>query len=139
MTDLPQNLPAEATAWLARKQGMFINGELVQAEAGETAAIQDPGRDVTLTEVPKGTATDVDRAVAAARAAFETGPWRRMKPNERSKLIWRLRTELEIHLHGMVPPRHDPRHLRTSVYSGQSTFSWKRLAREDRARDALPR
>ncbi|MBK5932409.1 hypothetical protein CCR78_00110 [Rhodovulum imhoffii] len=49
----------------------------------------------------------------------------------------RLRTELEIHLHGMVPPRHDPRHLRTSVYSGQSTFSWKRLAREDRARDAF--
>ena len=49
----------------------------------------------------------------------------------------RLRTELEIHLHGMVPPRQDPRHLRTSVYSGQSTFSWKRLAREDRARDAF--
>ncbi|MCL7466275.1 aldehyde dehydrogenase family protein [Phaeovulum sp. NW3] len=98
MTDLPQNLPAEATAWLARKQGMFINGELVQAEAGETAAIQDPGRDVTLTEVPKGTATDVDRAVAAARAAFETGPWRRMKPNERSKLIWRLAEALEARI-----------------------------------------
>lgn len=49
----------------------------------------------------------------------------------------RLRTELEIHLHGMVPPRHDPRHLRTSVYSAQCTFFWRWLAREDRARDAF--
>lgn len=49
----------------------------------------------------------------------------------------RLRTELEIHLHGMVPPQRDPRHLRTSVYAGLSTFAWKRLARDDRARDAF--
>jgi len=51
--------------------------------------------------------------------------------------IDRLRTEMEIHLHGMVPPRRDPRHLRTSVYSGLSSFGWKRLGREDRARDAF--
>lgn len=49
----------------------------------------------------------------------------------------RLRTELEIHLYGMVPPQRDPRHLRTSVYGGLSSFAWNRLARDDRARDAF--
>lgn len=49
----------------------------------------------------------------------------------------RLRTEMEVHLHGMVEPRRDPRHLRTSVYSGLNSFAWKRLARDDRARDAF--
>lgn len=49
----------------------------------------------------------------------------------------RLRTELEIHLYGMVAPQRDPRHLRTSVYGGLSSLTWKRPAHVDRARDAF--
>jgi len=48
-----------------------------------------------------------------------------------------LRTELEIHLHEMVPPRSDPRHLRTSVYSGVHSFTPTLPARNRRARDAF--
>ncbi len=43
-----------------------------------------------MTRVAHGEAADVNKAVAAARAAFETGPWRRMTPSERGKVVWRI-------------------------------------------------
>ena len=49
----------------------------------------------------------------------------------------RLRTELEIHLYGMVSPRSDPRHLRASVYSGMNQFASRLPARGAHARDAF--
>lgn len=51
----------------------------------------DPATEQVLTTVPLGGVADVDRAVRAARAAFEPGsPWRRLSPSQRGRLIHRL-------------------------------------------------
>jgi phenylacetaldehyde dehydrogenase len=42
------------------------------------------------TRVAEGDAEDVDRAVRAARAAFDDGPWSRMTPSERSRIVWKI-------------------------------------------------
>ena len=46
----------------------------------------------------EGTHPDVDRAVSAARKAFEDGPWRKLTASERGRLIWKLADLLETHL-----------------------------------------
>lgn len=84
-------------SFLSRTLGHFVDGAMTPGTGAATSVIRDPGRGVQVAEVPQGTATDVDRAVAAARAAFETGPWRRMKPNERTKVIWKFADLLEAH------------------------------------------
>jgi acyl-CoA reductase-like NAD-dependent aldehyde dehydrogenase len=72
-------------------QKMLIGGEWVGAISGRTLPVCDPADGRLIVEVPDGDAADVDRAVAAAHAAFAPdGPWRSMTPQERGKLIWRL-------------------------------------------------
>jgi acyl-CoA reductase-like NAD-dependent aldehyde dehydrogenase len=74
---------------------MFINGSWVDAQSGATLRSMDPftGRD--WAEVPNGDASDVERAVSAARHAFDEGPWPRMTGVERARLMRRLATLLE--------------------------------------------
>lgn len=83
--------------FLNRKPGMFIGGDHVPAQSGLTRPIYDPGRGKELVQVADGNAEDVDRAVAAARAAFDTGPWRQMKPNQRAIVLWRFADLIEEH------------------------------------------
>ncbi len=60
------------------------------AASGETLATLDPATGTELARVPAGGAEDVDAAVAAARHAFEEGPWSRLSPSRRCRLLWRL-------------------------------------------------
>ncbi|ELB87248.1 NAD-dependent aldehyde dehydrogenase [Rhodococcus wratislaviensis IFP 2016] len=69
---------------------LLIGGEWVDAASGKTFATTDPATGATLTEVAHGQAEDIDRAVRAARKAFDTGPWPEMKPNQRERLLWRV-------------------------------------------------
>jgi phenylacetaldehyde dehydrogenase len=69
---------------------LLIGGEWVEAASSRTFATHDPATGNALTEVAYGQAEDVDRAVRAARRAFDDGPWPSMKPNERERLIWRV-------------------------------------------------
>jgi betaine-aldehyde dehydrogenase len=69
----------------ARRHQMFINGDWTDAASGETAEVINPATEETIAEVPKGDAADVDRAVAAAREAFET--WSVSTPQDRSKAL----------------------------------------------------
>jgi phenylacetaldehyde dehydrogenase len=69
---------------------MFIGGQWVEAASGKTFATPDPATGETLANVAEGDAEDVDRAVLAARAAFDDGPWSRMTPSDRGRLIWRI-------------------------------------------------
>ena len=69
-------------------QKMLIGGERVGAISGRTLPVYDPADGQVIVEVPDDDAADVDRAVAAAGAAFAPdGPWRSMTPQERGKLI----------------------------------------------------
>ncbi len=54
---------------------MFINGERRPSESGKTMAVINPATEEPLAHIPAGTPADVDRAVAAAKAAFDTEVW----------------------------------------------------------------
>jgi len=81
-----------------RSQRMLIDGKWVEAASGKTFATVDPATETVLANVPAGDTEDVDRAVKAARRAFEGGPWRRMTPSERGRVIWKLADLIEAHL-----------------------------------------
>ncbi|WP_231578048.1 aldehyde dehydrogenase family protein [Thermorudis peleae] len=72
---------------------LLIDGKLVPSSSGETFEIYNPATNEVIGRVAKATREDVDRAVRAARRAFDEGPWGRMTPNERAK---RLRRVAEI-------------------------------------------
>ncbi|WP_159993456.1 aldehyde dehydrogenase family protein [Roseomonas sp. 18066] len=76
---------------------LFIDGQWVEAASGKTFATHNPATGEQLAEVAEGDAEDIDRAVAAARRAFE-GPWSRFKPAERQALLLRLADLVEAHI-----------------------------------------
>jgi phenylacetaldehyde dehydrogenase len=69
---------------------LFINGQWVDAASGKTFETPNPATGETLARIAEGGAEDIDRAVRAARRAFEEGPWSRMTPSERGRVIWRI-------------------------------------------------
>jgi phenylacetaldehyde dehydrogenase len=69
---------------------LFINGQWTDAASGNTFETPNPATGETLARVAEGDAEDIDRAVRAARAAFDDGPWGRMTPSERGRIIWRI-------------------------------------------------
>jgi phenylacetaldehyde dehydrogenase len=69
---------------------LFINGQWTDAASGRTFETPNPATGTTLASVAEGDAEDIDRAVQAARAAFDDGPWSRMTPSERGRIIWRI-------------------------------------------------
>jgi len=91
-------LGAAAKLFLAKAPKMLIDGKWVDAISGETFPVEDPSTEEVITHVPAGNKLDVDRAVEAARRALESGPWGRLSPGDRSKLIWRLGDLLEKHV-----------------------------------------
>lgn len=94
---LHPKLGAAARAFLAQPHHLLINGKWVAAKSGKTLATFDPGTGNEIAQVAEADAVDVDAAVAAAREAFERGPWKRITPHERSKLMWKLADLIEIH------------------------------------------
>lgn len=77
---------------------MLINGQWVEAASGQTFPTHDPATGEIICEVAAGGKEDIDRAVKAARAAFESGPWRTMTPSDRGRLLWKLADLLEQNL-----------------------------------------
>jgi len=76
--------------FIATKRQLFIDGEWVDAASGQTFETPNPATGETLATVAEGDAEDIERAVRAARRAFEDGPWARMTPSDRGRLIWRI-------------------------------------------------
>jgi phenylacetaldehyde dehydrogenase len=88
-------LGGAAAAFLGGKHQLLIGGRWVDACSGKTFDTFDPGTGCVIAQVAQGDAADIDAAVAAARAAFETGPWSRMSGSDRAKLMWRLAELIE--------------------------------------------
>lgn len=86
----PAVSPAKATQFLSAPKKNLIDGKWVDAGSGETFAVYDPSNGETIARVPDSGAEDIDRAVRAARRAFESGPWPKMTPSDRGRLIWRI-------------------------------------------------
>src|ERR1022692_2546507 len=75
---------------IAAPRQLFINGQWVDAASGQTFDTPNPATVETLASVAEGGAEDIDRAVRAARTAFDDGPWSRMTPSERGRILWRI-------------------------------------------------
>ncbi len=97
ITTSQSRLGPAARDFLARRHRLLIDGQWVEARSGKRFAVFDPANGQQIAEVAEGGAADVDAAVKAARRAFEDGPWARMKPTERGKLVWKLGDLLEAH------------------------------------------
>jgi phenylacetaldehyde dehydrogenase len=84
--------------FIGKPRRMLIGGKWTEAASGKTFSTPNPATGDVLAEVAEGDREDIDKAVKAARKAFESGPWRRMTPSERGRLIWKLADLIEAHL-----------------------------------------
>ncbi|KAM5566746.1 aldehyde dehydrogenase family 2 member B7, mitochondrial [Rosa sericea] len=76
---------------------LLINGQFVDAASGKTFPTLDPRSGDVIAHVAEGDAEDVNRAVAAARKAFDEGPWPKMTAYERSRVLFRFADLIEKH------------------------------------------
>ncbi|MCX8049957.1 MAG: aldehyde dehydrogenase family protein [Methylohalobius sp.] len=87
----------KVSSFIAQKHRLLIDGQWVEAVSGKTFPTYNPATGEVLAHVPEGSKEDIDRAVAAARRAFEEGPWRKLTPSERGRLLWKLADLVEDH------------------------------------------
>jgi phenylacetaldehyde dehydrogenase len=84
--------------FVSRPRKMFIDGKWVEAASGKTFPTYNPATGEVLAQVAEGDREDIDRAVKAARKAFESGAWPEMTASQRGRLIWKLGDLIEEHL-----------------------------------------
>jgi phenylacetaldehyde dehydrogenase len=93
-----RQLVSEATStFLAAPKKMLIGANWVDAADGARLEVRNPATGEVFTHVPAGAAADVDRAVRAARSAFEAPEWSEMLPAQRERLLLRLADLVETH------------------------------------------
>src|SRR5271170_5343103 len=73
---------------------MYVNGQFVPAKSGKWFPVYDPSTEEVIAEVPDASAEDVDAAVAAARQAFEFGPWSKTTAQDRGRILFRIAAKL---------------------------------------------
>lgn len=125
----------------------YIDGELTGARAGRRFGSESPLTGQPWAEVPDSDEADVDRAVRAARRAFDSGPWPAMLPQQRARLMRRLAelceangeriAPLEVHDNGKLLAEH--RLLWTFI--AESLYYWAGMADKltgTAINDALP-
>jgi acyl-CoA reductase-like NAD-dependent aldehyde dehydrogenase len=79
---------------------MLIGGEWVETTEGGTIAVESPASHILIGSVPRGNAHDIDLAASAAKAAF--GPWRKLVPRERGKMLSRIGEELQADVENLA-------------------------------------
>ncbi|GAB5434886.1 aldehyde dehydrogenase [Falsiruegeria mediterranea] len=94
--------------WKARAAALnikgqaFIDGKFVDAASGKTFDCINPATDAVLAQVAEGDEADINRAVAAGRAAFEDGRWSRMAPGDRKAVLLKLADLIRANLEEMA-------------------------------------
>lgn len=103
MNAVPQtpSVSSAASAFLARKHELFIDGKRVPAASGKRFDVLNPATGQVISSAAAGDGADIDAAVKAARAAFE-GPWARFTPAERGKVLWKLADLVEQHAQELI-------------------------------------
>src|SRR6266853_913072 len=82
-------MPAGVTAEVKTYQ-LFINGEWVESNSTKTFPVYDPATEEVIAQAPDANSEDVGRAVAAARTAFDEGPWATSTAQDRGRVLFRL-------------------------------------------------
>jgi phenylacetaldehyde dehydrogenase len=75
----------------------------VDAASGKTFETPNPATGETLSHIAEGDTEDINRAVRAARTAFDDGTWSRMTPSERGRIIWRIGDLILEHVDELAP------------------------------------
>jgi acyl-CoA reductase-like NAD-dependent aldehyde dehydrogenase len=81
--------------YLSAARNLLIDGKWTEAQSGKTFPVYDPSTGAVMANVAEADAADVDKAVKAARKAFDDGPWPRMSPSERGRILWKLADLIE--------------------------------------------
>ena len=96
ITEGPRSV-ADAVAGLDIRAQMFVDGAYVDAVSGETFDCVSPITGEVVATVAAGDTADVDRAVAGARTAFESGVWSRLAPKKRKRVLQKLAALMSEH------------------------------------------
>ncbi|MBZ5655749.1 MAG: aldehyde dehydrogenase family protein [Acidobacteriia bacterium] len=94
----PFQIDSRVADFIDKPRKMLIDGKWVNAASGKTFPTYNPATGEVLAQIAEGDRADIDAAVKAARKAFDSGPWSRMTPSERGKLIWKLADLLDEHV-----------------------------------------
>jgi phenylacetaldehyde dehydrogenase len=99
MTTVTEQIPLheQVRSFVGAPRKMLIGGRWLDATSSKTFATYNPATGDILAQVAEGDRADVNRAVTAARIAFESGPWRRLTASERGRLVWKLADLMESH------------------------------------------
>ncbi len=97
ISDVAVQVSPEVNQFISSSRKMLIDGQWVDAASGKTFPVYNPATGEVMAHVAEGDKEDIDRAVRAARRAFESGPWRKMSPSQRGQLIYRLADLIEQH------------------------------------------
>src|SRR5579871_5466843 len=93
------HLEDKVTKFVSKPRKMLINGKWVEAASGKTFPSYNPATGEVMAQVAEGDREDINKAVQAARTAFETGPWtNKMTASERGRAIWKLADLIEENL-----------------------------------------
>lgn len=95
---MPQ-LGKAATDFLQRQRAqILIDGQWIEPVQGGSFSTVDPATGKVIAEIGRGTSGDIDKAVGAARTAFESGPWASMTPAARSRILWQIADLMEANI-----------------------------------------
>ncbi|GAM41014.1 aldehyde dehydrogenase [Talaromyces pinophilus] len=97
MTDLQVQLTAPNGRTYIQPTGLFINNEWVPSSDGKKIASINPTNESEIVSVHAATTTDIDKAVAAARAALDSPSWRDLPASDRGKLLYKLADIVDEH------------------------------------------
>ncbi len=122
---MPQQISPCVDAFLKRQPRLLIDGQWLAAARGDSFAVLNPATGLPIADAAAGDEIDVDRAVAAARRAFDRGPWPAMGGAQRASLLWRLSDLLLAHADELADletldngkPRSDTRRVDLPVAS----------------------
>ena len=95
---LDSRLSKPTATFLSHHRKLLVDGEWVAAASGKTFSVYNPATGTVLAQVAEADKEDVDRAVRAARRAFDEGPWRKITGSQRGRLMWKLADLVEQHL-----------------------------------------
>lgn len=95
MSSVSTPLKEKVEKFLAEPKKLYINGDFVSSVAEKTFQTLNPATGEVLATVYEGQKEDIDLAVRAARAAFDQGPWKKMNPSQRSRLMYKLADLME--------------------------------------------
>jgi len=98
---------------------LLIDGEWLPAQSGATFTTTNPATEEVSGVVAKGGAEDVDRAARAARRAFDEGPWPRLAPSQRARVLWKAA--------GLIRERADDLALREALDMGKPVSEGKAI------------